>query len=187
MHAYEYLNKREKIVKTISGTLEVEDDKIIKTLNSLRDNMQAAEEEMGLMRVTIAKKEILDSSGYKPDKNDIPKVVAYDLSGKKLNLNIDVKSMGIIGDEIKSHFKGKNTFIVLGNIYNGKPVMTLHSTKDLMAAGIDCGKLAKEVGKILKGGGGGRPDFAQLGGPDPQALPGAIDFVKKQVTAILNK
>ena len=60
-------------------------------------------------------------------------------------------------------------------------------TEDLIAKGIDCGKLAKEVGKILKGGGGGRPDFAQLGGSDPGTMPDAIDFARKQITAILNK
>ncbi len=187
MHAYEYLNKKEKIVKAVSGTLEVEENKIINALNGLKDNMQAAEEEMGLMRVMIAKKEILDSSGYKQDSSGMSNVIAYDLSGKKFNLNINIKNMGIIGDEIKSHFKDKNTFIILGNIYGGKPVMTLQSTKDLIAKGIDCGKLAKEVGKILKGGGGGRPDFAQLGGSDPGTMPDAIDFAGKQVTAILNK
>ena len=187
MHAYADFTKKAKTIKSISENLEVEENKIVDTLNSLRKNLQAAEEEMRLMRIAIAKNEILDSLNYEPGSSVAPKVIAYDLSGKKLNLNIDVKSMGLISDEIKNHFKEINTFIVLGNIYSGKPVMTLQSTKDLIPIGIDCGKLAKEVGKILKGGGGGRPDFSQLGGSDPESLQDAIEYVKKEVLAVLNK
>ena len=74
--------------------------------------------------------------------------------------------MGTVGDEIKDHFKGKNTFIVFGNILNGKPVMILQATEDLVKKGIDCGKIAGEVSLKLKGGGGGKPTFAQIGGSD---------------------
>jgi len=37
------------------------------------------------------------------------------------------------------------------------------------------------VGSIVKGGGGGRLDFAQLGGSDRKSLARAIDFVVKSV------
>ena len=40
--------------------------------------------------------------------------------------------------------------------------------------------MAKEVGKIIKGGGGGRPDFAQLGGSDKDSLGKAIDFALRK-------
>jgi alanyl-tRNA synthetase len=76
--------------------------------------------------------------------------------------------------------------MVLGNIYKNKPVMILSCTKDIAGTGIDCGRLAREVGSIIKGGGGGRPDFAQLGGSDKEKLSEAMDFAVKKAAESLN-
>ena len=37
------------------------------------------------------------------------------------------------------------------------------------------------MGKIVKGGGGGRPDYAQLGGSDPGSLDEAINYAVNDV------
>ena len=44
-----------------------------------------------------------------------------------------------------------------------------------VAEGIHAGKIIKEAAKIVGGGGGGRPDMAQAGGKNPEALPQAFD------------
>ena len=41
-----------------------------------------------------------------------------------------------------------------------------------------------EVGKIIKGGGGGKRDFAQLGGSDRDSLQQAVDFAVKKAKEI---
>jgi len=51
----------------------------------------------------------------------------------------------------------------------------------MVESGVDCGKLAREMGKIIKGGGGGRPEYAQLGGADPQSLDEAIEYAVSNV------
>ena len=78
-------------------------------------------------------------------------------------------------------------FIILGNVINDKPVLILQASKDLIQSGIDCSKLAKEAGMILKGGGGGKKEFAQVGGSDIKSLSEAISFVKKRVLEILGR
>jgi alanyl-tRNA synthetase len=65
--------------------------------------------------------------------------------------------------------------------------MILQATEDLVKKGIDCGKIAREVSEKLKGGGGGKPYFAQLGGSDASSLDSAIDFVKARVLNMLKK
>ena len=94
--------------------------------------------------------------------------------------------MGLIGDELINTLEGKSTFIIFENIINGKPVVLLQSSKDLVNKGINCGLIAKDLGKILKGGGGGKAEFAQVGGSDMNALRKAVEFAKSKVYKILS-
>ena len=113
-------------------------------------------------------------------------IVDLNLRELGFSYEIPVKDMGIIADGIKDSHDNKDTFIVLGNIYKDKPVMVLTCTKDLAGSVIDCGNMAREVGKIIKGGGGGKKDFAQLGGSDKKSLAAAIDFAAQKAKKLLD-
>mgnify|MGYP000700587043 CR=1 FL=1 len=45
------------------------------------------------------------------------------------------------------------------------------------------GDLVREVAKVVGGGGGGRPDFAQAGGTDPGRLDAALDAARDRLLA----
>ncbi|HEY4695794.1 MAG TPA: DHHA1 domain-containing protein, partial [Candidatus Hydromicrobium sp.] len=186
MYAYNYLEEKERILNKISASLEVEDNKVLDILEEVKDNIKKKEEQLVLLQVKIAKKEILDKFKYDSSTSGL-KIIDFDFSKSEIMSDMEINKMGILGDEIKDYFKGVNTFIVFGNILNDKPVMILQVTGDLVKKGIDCGKIAGEVSKKLKGGGGGKPSFAQLGGSDAGSLGSAIDFVKSRVLDILKK
>ena len=57
-------------------------------------------------------------------------------------------------------------------------------TKDLTAK-VHAGKLAGALAQAVGGKGGGRPDMAEAGGKDPQALPGALEDIYKSVESML--
>ena len=50
-------------------------------------------------------------------------------------------------------------------------------SKDLAGKRVHAGNLIREIAGMVGGGGGGRPDMAQAGGKNPDALPGALDAV----------
>ncbi|MBN1460477.1 MAG: alanine--tRNA ligase, partial [Armatimonadetes bacterium] len=56
-------------------------------------------------------------------------------------------------------------------------------SKDLVKVGFHAGNLIREVAKIAGGGGGGRPDFAQAGGKNPERLDEALAKAKELVAA----
>jgi alanyl-tRNA synthetase len=56
--------------------------------------------------------------------------------------------------------------------------------EEAMEAGADAGKLAQEVAKILGGGGGGKVDLGQGGGPLAENIPNAIEFLEKTLEEI---
>ena len=66
--------------------------------------------------------------------------------------------------------------VVLGAVTGDKAFIVASVTKDL-AGRIPAGALIKELAPVIGGGGGGRPDFAQSGGPGVGELQKALDLV----------
>ena len=71
----------------------------------------------------------------------------------------------------------ENLFFVAGNIDNGKPMLTVMLSDNLVASGLKAGNLVKEAAKLIQGGGGGQPHFATAGGKNPDGLNAAVDKV----------
>ncbi len=58
--------------------------------------------------------------------------------------------------------------------YEGKPMLTVMLTEDLVKAGKNAGNIVRGAAKCIQGGGGGQPHFAQAGGRNPQGLEDAM-------------
>ena len=71
----------------------------------------------------------------------------------------------------------ENLFFVAGNIDNGKPMLTVMLSDNLVASGLKAGNLVKEAAKLIQGGGGGQPHFATAGGKNTDGLPAAVEKV----------
>ena len=67
---------------------------------------------------------------------------------------------------------------VIGSHYQGKPQLSIMMSDDLVKDhGLNAGQLVREAAKLIQGGGGGQPHFAQAGGKNPEGLAAAIDKV----------
>ena len=77
----------------------------------------------------------------------------------------------------------ESVVIVLGTVYEGKPLFLSAVTPDLVARGYHAGKLVKKVAEVAGGGGGGRAGLAQGGGRDKAKLDEAL----KQVVKIIKE
>ena len=60
--------------------------------------------------------------------------------------------------------------VVMGAAIGDKVTFVAKATPDLVKRGIHAGNLVRDIARITGGGGGGRPDFAQAGGRDPDKL-----------------
>ena len=111
---------------------------------------------------------------------------AVALKGTKLLVselkNVEPKMLRTMVDDLKNQLG--SAVIVLATVADGKVSLIVGVTKDLtdrVKAGELVGELAQQVG----GKGGGRPDMAQAGGTDAQALPAALAGVESWVAAKL--
>ncbi|MBP3299030.1 MAG: alanine--tRNA ligase [Muribaculaceae bacterium] len=55
----------------------------------------------------------------------------------------------------------------------GRPMLTLYLSDDIVKEGYNAGKIIRDAAKLIKGGGGGQPFFAQAGGKDSDGLSAA--------------
>ncbi|NQT96813.1 MAG: alanine--tRNA ligase, partial [Candidatus Marinimicrobia bacterium] len=103
------------------------------------------------------------------------------------NYNLVVTTVAAIDNEdLKSKGDGLLEMLnsgvgVLGADMSGKPGAVVVVTPDLVQAGIKAGDLAREIGKFMGAGGGGRPHLATAGGKDLNKLPAALENVRKKI------
>ena len=71
----------------------------------------------------------------------------------------------------------ENLFFVAGTIDNGKPILTVMISDNLVASGLKAGNLVKEAAKLIQGGGGGQPHFATAGGKNTDGMNAAVEKV----------
>ena len=66
-----------------------------------------------------------------------------------------------------------------------KPSIVVVVTQDLVKLGINAGELAKSIGSLMDGGGGGKPHLATAGGASSvklnQAMEGSLDIIEEQI------
>lgn len=72
-----------------------------------------------------------------------------------------------------------DSFVALLSQTEGKAVFVVATTPALAKKGTQAGAIAKELGKFLNGGGGGRPDLGQGEGKEISKLGEALEFVRK--------
>lgn len=68
----------------------------------------------------------------------------------------------------------ENTVMLAATHDAGKPMLTIMLSDDLVKAGLNAGKIIREAAKLIQGGGGGQPHFAQAGGRNVEGLDAAM-------------
>ena len=63
----------------------------------------------------------------------------------------------------------------------GKPLLTVMLTEDLVKHGLNASAIVRGAAKVIQGGGGGQPGFAQAGGKNPDGLDQAFDIMKAEI------
>ncbi len=80
-----------------------------------------------------------------------------------------VKSLAL---SIKSDKQPHVAFIAATH-YNEKPMLTIALSDDIVKEGKNAGQIIREAAKLIQGGGGGQPGFAQAGGKNVDGLDAA--------------
>jgi alanyl-tRNA synthetase len=108
-------------------------------------------------------------------KNEITEINGINFLSRKLDL--DAAGMKDLSFEIGGEID--NLFLLLGSSQDGKALLSCFISKDLTSEKkLNAGTIVRELGKFIKGGGGGQSFFATAGGKDPKGLDEALSKAK---------
>ncbi len=85
-----------------------------------------------------------------------------------------------IAFQLRGEFPEKMYFVA-GTMIDGKPMLTLMISDDLVAQGLNAGQIVREAAKKIQGGGGGQPHFATAGGKDVNGLMVAVEEMIEKI------
>jgi alanyl-tRNA synthetase len=95
---------------------------------------------------------------------------------------MDRAQLRTMADSLRN--KWKSAVVVLASSEDSNVAIITAVTKDL-AGKVHAGKLVGQVAQAVGGKGGGRPDMAEAGGKNPEALPAALENVYTAVEGML--
>ena len=112
-------------------------------------------------------------------KNEISEMNGVNFLAKQVDL--DANGIKDISFELGGEFD--NLFLLLGTNQNGKALLSCYISKGLVTSkNLDAGKIIRELGKYIQGGGGGQPFFATAGGKHPDGLSKALSKGKDYIS-----
>ncbi|MGO9066954.1 MAG: alanine--tRNA ligase [Myxococcaceae bacterium] len=95
----------------------------------------------------------------------------------------DAKRYRGLADQYRDRLK--SGVVVVWGEKDGKGLVLVAATKDLVAKGLSAGDLVREVARETGGAGGGKADLAQAGGADPSLMAAAVEHLVARVGAPL--
>jgi alanyl-tRNA synthetase len=154
-----------------------------KVLNNPKDLVSAVEkmqQEQARLQTEIQSLLKLKVSGIKKTlKQDLETVNGVSFIAKQVDL--DASGMKDLAYELGSEVD--NLFVLLGAELNGKALLTCYISKQLAAEKeLNAGQIVRELGRYIKGGGGGQPFFATAGGKDPGGIADALEKSRSYLT-----
>ncbi|PRA24976.1 alanine--tRNA ligase [Pseudomonas poae] len=162
--ALAYLNAAEEQLKEAATLVKGSRDNLIDKLSAVLERNRALEKQLEQLQAKAASAAGDDLSAAAVDVKDV-KVLAARLDGQ------DGKALLALVDQLKN--KLGRAVILLGSVHEDKVVLVAGVTKDLTGQ-LKAGDLMKQAAAAVGGKGGGRPDMAQGGGVDANALDAAL-------------
>lgn len=175
--ALAWLQANEVLLKDMADLVKGGRDDVTDKVRALVERNRALERELRALKGRLATGGGQDLLKDAKDVGGV-KVLAARLDGA------DSKALRDAADKFKDRLG--SGVIVLGAVENDKVRLVASVTKDLTDS-IKAGELIGPVAEKVGGRGGGRPDFAQAGGSEPDELDAALDLVCDAVAAILSK
>ena len=169
--ALRWVENNQRALAEVAALVRSQPDEAMAKVQQLLKRFKGLEKELAAAKRALVTGQAADHTDSVEEIAGI-KVLATRMDGA------DAKTLRDAVDRFKD--KLKSAVIVLGAVEDGKVRLAAGVTKDNIGK-IKAGDLIKAVAEQVGGKGGGRPDFAQAGGNNPDALDEALKSVSAWV------
>jgi len=171
--ALDAVNGNEALLRDVAGLVKAGRDDVSTKVSQLVERARSLEREVQTLRRKLASGGGRDLLQEAQVVNGI-KVLAARLDGA------DAKALRDTADQLKD--KLGSAVVVLAAVEGDKVLLVASVTKDLTAK-LKAGDIIKPVAELCGGRGGGRADFAQAGGTEPDKVDAALALVPGLIAA----
>ena len=166
--AYDWVVHTDQVLRDIAAMLRGSREDVDEKVRELLERSRRLEKEVQQLKSKLASGQGGDLTSQAKDVGGI-KVLAAQIDGA------DAKSLRDAVDQLKG--KLGSSVIVLATVNEGKVVLVAGVSADLLTR-MKAGEIAGAVAAQVGGKGGGRADFAQAGGTQPENLGKALAGVE---------
>lgn len=172
---FAYIQSRERVLLKAAGLLKTQPEELDQRIEQVLERSRLLEKELDRLKselATVAGDDLADQA----IEIDGVSVLSAQVTG------MDPSELRTTLDQLKN--KLGSAVIVLGSNAEDGVRLVAGVSQDLTRK-IKAGDLVRHVAEAVGGKGGGRPDFAQAGGPNKEALPealaNALEWVRSQL------
>ncbi len=175
--AVDVVGERMALLDRVADRLDVPLGEVERKIESLFEDLHEVQKEVERLQQRLAREEFESLLDHVESLDGV----------SVLSAQVEAPTMDVMRemtDWLRDRV-GSGVF-VLGSVIGGRPALIASVTPDVVERGADAGAIVRDLGRIVGGGGGGRPTMAQAGGSDPRKLSQALDQVlgllKEQLT-----
>ena len=144
----------------------------VKALQNLQEENTALKKQIEQLLKDKAKNMIGDL------KNELTEINGIQFLAKKLDLD----AAGVKDVSFNLGQNHNNLFLLFAIENEGKAMLSCYISKELVEEkGLNAGKVVRELGPLIRGGGGGQPFYATAGGPYPEGIDKALSEASRYI------
>src|SRR6185503_16495215 len=162
MGAFNWARQQRSALQSIVHALQVNPDQAVDAIEKLQAEAKRLLRDVSQLKTKVA----MGSGGEAADGDDTIQVAGVKLARRKVT-DMDKDALRGLADSLKA--KLKSGVVVIASENDGKVHIVVSVTPDLTQR-LKAGQIVKEIAPIVGGGGGGRPDFAEAGGKQPEKI-----------------
>ena len=171
VEAIAWLHRRERETMAAARLLRTSPDELGSKVDAMLRRIRELEKEVESLRGQLAQARTGDLLDKVREVAGI-RVLATRVPG-------DATALRELADRLRGRMG--SGVIALGSESDGKAVILVALTKDLVDRGLRAGDFVREMAREVGGRGGGKPDLAQAGGPDVSGLDRALERIYELV------
>jgi alanyl-tRNA synthetase len=173
--AVDWAQRQRAALARVIAALEVNEDQAVEAIEKLQTETKRLTREVTQLKAKVA------MGGTQSVEQDSTAVAGIRLARRKV-ADLDKDALRQLADSLKAQIT--SGVVVIASVNDGRVQIVVAVTADLTAR-LKAGQIVKEIAPIVGGAGGGRPDFAEAGGKQPDRIDEMLEASEAVIARLL--